>query len=146
MSDGIRGTAPFVQVAATIASDLKKQTLRFEIEDSGCGIAPDKHGLLFERFSQASGDTTRKYGGSGLGLSITLGLLKAMNVEIQLESELNKGSKFMFDIEMKLVSKEKSKKLLEKEPVSFKKTIKGRVLVAEDNRVNVMVVKKFLDK
>ena len=72
--------------------------INFEIEDSGIGISPKQQLKLFKSFSQADNTTTRKYGGTGLGLIISQNLVKKMGGLIQLKSEVNKGSVFSFQL------------------------------------------------
>ncbi len=73
-----------------------KKQLCFVVEDTGIGIAQDKKELIFNEFTQGEEDITRKYGGTGLGLSICRSYIKLMGGEIHVESELGKGSKFIF--------------------------------------------------
>lgn len=72
--------------------------LLFTVRDTGIGIAEHALGTLFDSFTQADGSTTRKFGGSGLGLAISKRLVEAMGGNIQIQSELGKGSKFSFDV------------------------------------------------
>jgi len=74
------------------------QRLRFVVSDSGPGIAPEGIARLFRRFSQIDGSTTRSHGGTGLGLAICKGLVDAMGGEIGVDSELDRGSDFWFEI------------------------------------------------
>ncbi len=73
-----------------------KATLRFEIKDTGIGLSADERGRIFEAFNQADQSTTRRYGGTGLGLTISRQLVKIMHGEIGVESEPGKGSTFWF--------------------------------------------------
>lgn len=83
------------------AADLVENTyqLEFCISDSGIGIKPDKLNLIFDTFAQADGSTTRKYGGSGLGLTISKRLVHLMGGELWVTSQFGKGSKFYFTIQ-----------------------------------------------
>jgi signal transduction histidine kinase len=72
--------------------------LRFSVRDTGIGIAPENKEKIFNAFAQADLSTTKKYGGTGLGLTISNELLSLMNSKLQLESELGKGSLFYFDV------------------------------------------------
>jgi two-component system sensor histidine kinase/response regulator len=81
--------------------DRRKIALRFEVEDTGIGIDPDKLELLFEPFTQVDGSTTRNYGGTGLGLSICQKLCTLMHGSIGAESEPGKGSLFYFELPLR---------------------------------------------
>jgi PAS domain S-box-containing protein len=78
--------------------DVKEKNIEFFIRDTGIGIKPELHAAVFERFRQAETSDTRTYGGAGLGLSISKGLVEIMGGKIWLESEYGKGSTFYFNI------------------------------------------------
>jgi signal transduction histidine kinase len=78
-----------------------ESSLFFEIKDSGIGIPQDKLKSIFEPFIQSGSDTSRKYGGTGLGLSIVKKFIELMNGTIRAESEIGKGSVFLFNINLK---------------------------------------------
>ena len=89
------------QVMVRISLNLTDNScahLRFEILDSGIGIAPNKRKRIFEAFEQADSSTTRKYGGTGLGLTISQALVRMMGGTIGVDSEMGKGSTFHFDL------------------------------------------------
>jgi len=130
--------------AKRIFSSSNKATILFEVVDTGIGIPQVKHKEIFGSFIQADVNTTRKYGGTGLGLAISKKLLNMFNSELILESEEGKGSSFRFTVELKInelrkyINDDKSKQL---EPL-----IGIRVLIAEDNPVNLTIAKRFLNK
>lgn len=120
--------------------------VRFEVADTGIGIPVDKQKLIFERFTQASSSTTREFGGTGLGLSIIKRLLELQGVEMKLESTPGKGSKFYFDQTFRR-GKPIAKASTEVDAKYYESQLQGkRVLLVEDNLMNVMVAEKFLSR
>jgi PAS domain S-box-containing protein len=125
-----------------ISTNSSKTTINFEVKDTGIGIPKDKQESIFESFTQASSDTTRKYGGTGLGLTITRRLLELQGSGIHLKSAEGEGSVFSFDLNFGSSTRKISKsKTFHK---MFKESLKGtRVLIAEDNQINVVLAKEF---
>ncbi|HUR76716.1 MAG TPA: response regulator [Acidimicrobiales bacterium] len=95
-----------VVVRASLDAELDSSVVvRFDVYDTGIGIAEDVRSRLFEPFSQADASTTRKYGGTGLGLAICRRLVDAMGGEIGVDSELGKGSDFWFTVPLRRQSR-----------------------------------------
>lgn len=135
-----------VRVSLEVVDRRKKHvTIRFVFEDTGIGIPADKMKVIFEAFSQASINTTRKYGGTGLGLAIVKKLLNLFGSEITVQSEPGRGSVFQFDITFAKMRK-KERQGTEKSQGSAKDLGNLKILVAEDNLVNQMLLKKILQK
>jgi signal transduction histidine kinase len=115
----------------------------FSVSDTGIGIAPEKLNIIFESFTQADAETTRKYGGSGLGLSICKELVKKMGGELQVTSEAGKGSCFYFTIQLPFRQRVT---IVPKEELRGLKKLTGvRILLAEDNMVNRKIALRFLN-
>lgn len=123
----------------------QKIRLLMQVSDTGIGISPDQQHKLFAAFSQIDASTTRKYGGTGLGLQISLKLAELMGGNIELESEEGKGSCFSVHL---LVDpgEEPTQQQQNNKVISIKAPEDVRVLVAEDNPTNQMVVKAMLKK
>jgi PAS domain S-box-containing protein len=115
----------------------------FEIKDTGIGIPKDKQSYIFETFTQARTDISRKYGGTGLGLAITKRLLKLYNSEIKVESTEGKGTTFSFKIRFNRLST--ALKLAPAQSIPHLFSGK-RILVVDDNEVNILIAKRFLSK
>jgi len=105
--------------------DKKRQTIRFAVIDTGIGIPETKQRLIFEAFSQEDGSITRKYGGTGLGLTISNQLLRLMGTQLQLQSQPKKGSTFFFDL--------KTRTEQEGENGSYKPQQFKHILLVDDN-------------
>ena len=126
-------------------SDKNSQNVRFAVTDTGIGIAKENLEKIFKAFVQESSSTTRKYGGTGLGLSISKDLVDVFGSKLEVESELDKGSKFFFDLELI------SSSTIEEEIEIFEEEknvldVDGlHILVVDDSNVNVMLMTSILD-
>jgi len=139
-------------------------TVRITVTDTGIGIPAEKIDQLFEPFTHADASTTRKFGGSGLGLSISKKLITMMAGQIGVASELGKGSTFWFVLKLKKTSAAVQKSsateeyrskagLVDKNPIPVGEKInistsnaKAQILLVEDNLVNQKLAVKMLDK
>jgi PAS domain S-box-containing protein len=113
-----------------------KKVYRFSVKDTGIGIAKDKQQKIFEAFSQEDASTTRKFGGTGLGLTISNKLLGLMGSHLQIDSKLGTGSTFFFDLE---VQTEEGEKQIWNEIGSI-----SHVLVVDDNATNRQLLRELL--
>ncbi len=131
-------------MAEKIREEDSHYLLRFRIKDTGIGIARDKLGLLFKRFSQVDTSIKRRFGGTGLGLAISKKLCEMMGGDIGVTSEEGKGSTFWFTLRLK---KAKEGSNFKKISYSDKKRIKfeGKVLIVDDNPLNQEILKKLLE-
>jgi signal transduction histidine kinase/CheY-like chemotaxis protein len=118
-------------------------TITFCVEDTGIGIKEADQDRIFGSFSQVYNETTRKYGGTGLGLTICKRLLKMMDSILTVESKVGKGSKFSFTITVPVVECDKEKNFVREHESTDLEGIK--ILLAEDNIINMMIAKKFLE-
>jgi two-component system CheB/CheR fusion protein len=120
------------------------------VKDSGIGIPQDKIDAIFDPFIQVSNDTARKYGGTGLGLTIIKKIINIMNGEIHVKSKLGLGTKFIVNLPFVKGNSDSVdlKSIINKDkldiPITTVKKIK--VLLAEDNRINQILVQKVLSK
>lgn len=120
-----------------------KSTIQFTISDTGIGIPKDKQFSIFNAFSQASDNTTRKFGGTGLGLSIVKNLVEIQRGRINIKSELGKGASFIIELEFE-IGNDESLLNVTKENEAF--DFSGmEILLVEDNAVNQLVATDFLE-
>lgn len=120
--------------------------LRFEVRDTGIGIAPDKLDHVFEVFSQGDSSTTRRFGGSGLGLAIARQLVTIMGGEIRVESQPGQGSRFWFTVRLGRVDTVRKPEASSQQVTQtvLQPLAHARVLLAEDNPVNQEVARNML--
>ena len=136
------------------SSENNKKIIRFSVIDSGIGIKKINQEKIFNAFAQEDSSTTRKFGGTGLGLTISNQLLKLLGSKLELNSTYNKGSEFFFEIELKT-----SKKLIELvnlpnnnkiiiETIDNKNILFGqqnyKILIVEDNKINMLLAKTLI--
>ncbi|MDP1663776.1 MAG: PAS domain S-box protein [Methylobacter sp.] len=122
--------------------------VRFEVQDTGIGIAAENLPTLFEVFAQADISTTRKYGGTGLGLAITRRLANIMGGEVGVESTLGQGSTFWFTVRLQrghgVIPTEVRIKSMDAENMLRRDYAGARLLLAEDNPINREVALELL--
>jgi PAS domain S-box-containing protein len=135
--------------------DGERTAIRFQVQDTGTGIAHEHKALIFEAFAQADSSNTRMYGGTGLGLAISSSIVQLMGSRIQLQSEVGVGSTFGFDLELPVASGsriENTDTALNEVPAVVRGTPSTgtvtlrplTVLLAEDNPVNQKVASTIL--
>ena len=110
-------------------------TLTFSVADTGIGIPADKQALIFEPFTQADSSTTRKYGGTGLGLTISRGLVERMGGRMWVESEPGRGSTFSFTIPFGIPAEQ-----VPEAPLGYH----AQVLIVDDSDANRMILRQTL--
>jgi CheY-like chemotaxis protein len=128
----------FVELLPEITN---KVGLSFKIIDTGIGISKDKLNLIFEPFTQAESNISRKYGGSGLGLSITKKLVGLFGGDISVKSELGMGTEFSFKLKF---NKFEGPIDMSETPQNI--TLTGKILVVDDNDINTLLAQRVLSK
>lgn len=135
-------------------SDTQSVKIRISIKDTGIGIAKDSQEKIFDSFTQEDFSTTRRFGGTGLGLAICKQLLALMKSDLQLNSELNQGSDFYFDICLRIPEFDPQLKPIEsqKKDVQLDGNVlaqiegNSKILVVEDNPVNLGLMRNFIKR
>lgn len=118
--------------------------LCFKISDTGIGMSDLAIKQMFDRFTQADSSTTRKFGGTGLGMAITKNLVKLMNGQIEVESQENQGTTFIVSLPLEkaeVAVQAKNQGAAQTPDLTGKK-----ILIAEDNEINQVITKYMLDK
>jgi signal transduction histidine kinase/DNA-binding response OmpR family regulator len=133
----------YVFIGAKLSeSNEEYNVIEFTIKDSGIGISADKIDSIFESFTQAGNDITRKFGGTGLGLTITKQLIERQNGTIHVESVINEGTTFKFCIPYKTCSgKLQTTTTMTQRTTSLPPDL--RILVAEDHDINRFIIQKM---
>jgi PAS domain S-box-containing protein len=133
-----------IVISAEPLEETEKEVLiRFAVQDTGIGIPYERQSAVFDRFTQADGSTTRKYGGTGLGLTISRQLVEAMGGKIGVESTPGVGSAFWFELKFERLEREK--------PVTAPLTLgpvnltQARILIIDDNQTNRMILTKNVE-
>jgi signal transduction histidine kinase/CheY-like chemotaxis protein len=129
-----------------IISKTDDNRIKFAIKDTGIGLTKEQQNRLFQSFSQADATTTRKYGGTGLGLSISKQLVELMNGKIWVESQINLGSSFEFEIELLQSTEDKIINIEENNQVDLSSIKGSHILLVEDNEVNQEVMSCILEE
>jgi len=136
------------EVSLSISLNHDNQRLRFDVHDSGIGIPVEKQSLLFNCFQQIDDSTARKFGGTGLGLTISKQIVGLMQGDIGVISDINQGACFWFEIPYKQsvasAIKQKEELSFPDEPLFNYESF--RILLAEDNKVNQVVARGLLKK
>ncbi|MGY6741899.1 MAG: histidine kinase N-terminal 7TM domain-containing protein [Cecembia sp.] len=134
-----------------LSADQKNAQLAFAVQDTGIGISKEKEKIIFEAFAQEDNSTTRKYGGTGLGLTISNKILQLMNSELRLETELGKGSTFSFLLTIPIANVESELKGRSDKKVASKIDIPSnqsekplKILLVDDNPVNMLLAKTIV--
>jgi PAS domain S-box-containing protein len=126
-----------------IGYEIQGDRIEFFVQDSGIGIPKEKHNAIFERFTQAADTTEKLYGGTGLGLAIVRACVEMLGGNITLESEENKGTKFIFDLPYSPVKTGGSgEELNSGNSIIFNNE---HILVAEDNSETQMYIKSVFE-
>ncbi|HKL39193.1 MAG TPA: ATP-binding protein, partial [Cryomorphaceae bacterium] len=131
----------------TISVDQPKEShfISFRVIDTGIGIPEDKLHLLFSNFKQVDSSTFRKYGGTGLGLSISKTLIELQGGKVEVKSEYGKGSEFSVQIPYEVGDLEDVKSLDGNKKSDYSSLTGMRILIAEDNEYNQIVVNDTLE-
>jgi len=144
LGNAIKFTNSGGDITIQIRCDHVAKTICIAVIDTGVGIPMECVDSIFEVFTQEDSTTTRKYGGTGLGLSISSHLVALMGGELKVESEVNKGSKFYFEIPVSQCETNYTAQEADDE-ISTGSVLQGDVLVVEDNKTNQVLMGMILD-
>jgi PAS domain S-box-containing protein len=138
-----------VSLSISVFEEVNEETieLKFSLKDTGIGIKKNNQLKIFEAFSQEDNTTSKKFGGTGLGLSISNQLLGLMNSQLELNSEVNKGSEFSFILKVKYSNEttnldtKKDKAITKNSIITNDKLI---IFIVEDNKINMLLAKTLI--
>jgi CheY-like chemotaxis protein len=136
-----------------VKSSGHKATIRIAVSDTGIGISEEQKNHIFQVFGQADSSTSKKYGGSGLGLVISNKILNLMNSEIQFDSEFGKGSVFYFDVEIPtdipddILQRSELEETIDSNNNKANKSFSGKsILIVEDNDLNMILIRVLIQE
>ena len=134
-----------ISLSVKVLKDTTKtQKIEIVIKDTGIGITKEKIGIIFEPFQQEDITITRKYGGTGLGLSLSKNIINLLGGELDVKSTKNKGSAFKIEIELKKATNiTKNKKVLPKKEIPDVLNQNPHILLVEDDDLNIFLIKKL---
>ena len=133
-------------ILETISNNDSKTNIKFSVIDTGIGISKEALNNVFKRFTQADISTTRKYGGTGLGLTICEKLLSIMGSKLEVISIKGKGSEFFFELSVEIPDNMKTKNNIISNFSDVKKLKNIKILVAEDNSLNQKLIAAILNQ
>nr|WP_315177301.1 response regulator [uncultured Flavobacterium sp.] len=139
-----------LNVTAVFSENENQCHLKFLVKDTGIGIKDENHEKIFQSFIQEDNTITRKFGGTGLGLAITNQLLALMNSKLELNSHFGEGSEFFFTVQLEKSNHKNDSKDFDdsvevgEEIPSIKNLSNKKILVVEDNKINMLLVKTLL--
>jgi len=147
LSNGIKFTeiGSVIVELKLISNHSKNQRVEFCVSDTGIGIAKDKLDTIFNSFIQEEQGVNRKYGGTGLGLTITKEIISLFNSEIKVISKKGKGSSFLFELLLEKGKQEDCTSLIGSEH-EFDSLKNKTILLVEDNMINQLMAKTLLEK
>jgi signal transduction histidine kinase/CheY-like chemotaxis protein len=128
-----------------LSSDSTSAEIYFSIKDTGIGLSEGKMDMVFEAFNQGELSTTRRYGGTGLGLTISRNIVSSLGGSLKVESEEGKGSNFYFTL--RLPYGKNRTVITDEKKIASLQSLKGiKALVAEDSQINMKIARKFLER
>ncbi len=137
-----------VTMIANLVNEKQNEVqVEFSVQDTGIGIPPERINNIFESFTQATAETTRKYGGTGLGLTISQNLVELQGGKLQVQSKVGEGSTFYFTLPYQRSSLTHIPNTMQDSLTALPEDLQGvKVLVAEDNDANRFVISRFFNK